>query len=70
MVTKLARIVTRSWKNPPSKSCDVLIMWSREKLNKTISALPEYLLPPNLPEIVTCPLKNPPSKSCDFFIMW
>ena len=31
MATKLGRIVTCGWRNPPSKSCDFLIMWSRDK---------------------------------------
>ena len=34
----------------PSKSRDLLITWSREKFKKLISALPQYLWPPNLAE--------------------
>ena len=31
MATKLGKMVTYCWKTPPTKSCDLLIKWSRDK---------------------------------------
>ena len=50
MATKLGRVVTCSERTPPSKSRDLFITWSRDKFKKLISALPQYLWPPNLAE--------------------
>ena len=38
------------WGTPPSKSCDLLIMRSCDTWKRLISALPQYLWPPNLAE--------------------
>ena len=50
MTTKLGRVVACSGGTPTSKSRALLITWSREKFKKLISALPQYLWPPNLVE--------------------
>ena len=47
--TKLGKVITCSRGTPPSKSHDLLIMWSREKLKTLISALPQYLWSSDLP---------------------
>ena len=47
MAIKLDRVVTCSGQMPPSKSRDLFITWSRGKFKKLISALPQYLWPPN-----------------------
>ena len=50
MATKLGGLVTYKGGTLLSKSRDLLIMWSRDKLKKLISALPQYLWSPNLAE--------------------
>ena len=49
MATKLDRVATFGGGTPPSKSCDLLIIWSREKLKKLVSALSQCLWPSDLP---------------------
>ena len=49
MATKIGRVVTCDEGTPPSKSRDLLIMWSCEKFKKHI-ALPKYLWPSNFAE--------------------
>ena len=48
MATKLGKVVTCGGGNPPSKSCDLLITWSRDKFKKLIPALLQYLWPSDL----------------------
>ena len=43
MAPKLGRVVTYGWKTPPTNSHDLLIMHSRDKQKKLISAVPQYL---------------------------
>ena len=50
MATKIGRVVACGGGTPTSKSRALLITWSREKFKKLISALPQYLWPPNLVE--------------------
>ena len=50
MATKFGRVATCGGGTPPSKSRDLLITWSHDKFKKLISALPQYLWPPNLAE--------------------
>ena len=50
MATKLGRVVTCNGEAQPSISRDLLITCSRDKFKKLISALLQYLLPPNLAE--------------------
>ena len=50
MATKLGRVVACGGGTPTSKSRALLITWSRDKFKKLISALPQYLWPPNLVE--------------------
>ena len=50
MTTNIGRVVTCGGGTTTSISHNFLIMWSRDKLEKLISALPQYLWPPNLAE--------------------
>ena len=50
VATKLCRAVTCGGGAPSSKSCGLLITWSRGKFKKLISTLPQYLWTQNLAE--------------------
>ena len=45
MTTKFGRVASCSGGTPPPKSRGLLITWSRDKFEKLISALPQYLRP-------------------------
>ena len=69
MATKIGRITTWCGGTPLSKSCDLLITWSRNKLKKHIcsSTIPMAF---KLGRIVTCSGGTLPSNSRDLLIEW
>ena len=63
------RAVTYSLKTSPTKSHDLLMTWSHDKLKPYIctSAIPMVT---KLGRVVTCGGKTVTSKSCDLLSMW
>ena len=69
IATKLARVIICGGGAPTSMLRDLLITWSRGKWKKLISALPQYLWPPNW-QSDNLPWWTPPTNSPDHLIMW
>ena len=70
MTTKLGRDVTYGWKTLLTKSCDLLITWSCDKLEKTY--IYNYTIPmvTKLGRVVTYIGEKLPSNSHDLLITW
>ena len=53
MATKFGKVVTYCQKTPPTKSCDFLIKWSRDK-SKTLYCTSAIPMVTKLGRVVTC----------------
>ena len=69
MTTKLGRMVTYGGGSPPSKSPDLLITWSRDKLKKYIYT---YTIPmaTKLGRVITYTGRMPPTNSSNLLTTW
>ena len=69
MAIKLGRVVTYGWKTPPSKSHDLLITQSLDKLNKTYICTSTIPMVTKLGKVVTYGGGMPHNYSRDLLMM-
>ena len=70
MAAKLGRVVIYGWKTLPTKSCDLLITWSRDKWKETYTYTYTISMVTTLEKVVTYTGRSPPTNSRDLFISW